>query len=85
MKTKKAVCLLLCGTILGISLALCIGAAEKPAKDWSRLKIVSYPASTTGIFDPDTGKVYFYDVNLLNCYAIRELTVLGEPTIRRKN
>ena len=70
-----------------MALALCIGAAEKesPKTDWSRIKVLTYPSSTTGLFDPDTGRLYLYDMNLEQCYAIRELTKLGEPMKRLRN
>jgi hypothetical protein len=97
MKTQKAGMIFSSGMILGLSLALGLGAAQKakdaPAKetpppaetpktDWSRLKFIGYPNGVTGIFDPDTGTFYLYDVNLDRCFFIRELTALGEPLKR---
>jgi len=89
MKKRNAVLLFICGMWLGISLALCLGATGKaanpPAKDWSRLKIVGFAGGTTGLFDPDTGRLYVYDIDLEKCFAIRELTTLGESMTRIKN
>jgi hypothetical protein len=59
--------------------------AQPPAKDWSRLKIVGCAGGQTGLFDPDTGRFYMYDVTMVNCFAIRELTTLGEPMKQIKN
>ncbi len=87
MKTSKAGLIFVCGAVLGLSLALCLGAADKAAEaqktDWSRLKIYSYPAGTTGFFDPDAGTLYVYDINLERCLFVRELKTLGQPLIRR--
>jgi hypothetical protein len=89
MKTRKAALLFVSGTVLGIFLALCLGAADKstesPKKEPSRLQLVSYPAGTTGIFDPDSGKLYMYDVNLVNCFMIREVGTLGAPMRQLRN
>ena len=84
MKKRNAAWLFVCGAISGLALALCIGAAEKeaPKTGWSRLTVLSYPSSVTGFFDPDTGKLYLYDMNLEQCHAIREITRLGEPMRR---
>ena len=94
MKTRNAAWLFLAGAIAGLSLALCLGAAEKktekpeaakpepPKADWSHLKVVTYPSGTTGFFDPDTGKLYLYDVDLVQCFMVRELTALGAPLRR---
>jgi hypothetical protein len=56
-----------------------------PNQDWSKLKIVTYSSGLTGFFDPDTGKLYLYDSNLENCFAIRQLTKLGEPMKKLQN
>ena len=84
MKQRKAAWLFVCGAISGLALALCIGAAEReaPKTDWSHLTVLSYPSGVTGFFDPGTGKLYLYDVNLEQCHAIREITKLGEPMRR---
>ncbi len=78
-----------CGALFGISIALCVGAADKssdsPKNDRSRLQVVSYAGGGTGIFDPDAGRLYLYDANLVNCYAIRDITTLGEPMRRVRN
>ena len=80
MKTQKAALLFGFGILLGIFLTLAIGAAGSPMKsDRSRLAIFSYPSGTTGVFDPDTGRLYVYDLNLVNCLSIREIGNLGEP------
>jgi hypothetical protein len=77
------------GIVFGLSLALCLGAADKkaeaPKAEWSRLQVVGYASGVTGIFDPETGKYYLYDANVERCYAIREIRNLGEPLIRVRN
>jgi hypothetical protein len=77
------------GIMFGLSLALCLAAAEKkvedPRPDWSRLKLVSYANGATGFFDPETGRIYLYDMNMERCYAIREFRALGEPMVRIRN
>ena len=87
MKTSKAGLIFVCGAVLGISLALCLGATDKAAEptktDWSRLKIITYPSGITGFFDPDTGRLYVYDVKLERCAFTRELKTLGQPLIWR--
>lgn len=87
MKTSKAGWIFLGGAVFGLSLALCIGAADKPGEtprtDWSRLKVITYPSGSTGFFDPDSGKLYVYDVNLERCSFVRELKTLGQPMIWR--
>jgi len=82
MKKQNAAWLFVCGAISGLALALCLGAAETPKTDWSRLTVLSYPSGITGFFDPDAGKLYLYDMNLEQCHAIREITKLGEPLRR---
>ncbi len=96
MKTRKAGLLFTSGVILGLALALGLGAAQKeketptkesqpaemPKPDWTRLKFMAYPNGATGIFDPDTGTFYMYDINLDRCYLTRELVVLGDPLRR---
>ena len=90
MKTKNTSFIFACGALLGLSLALCLGAVEKtktaapePAKkDWSKLKFVAYPNGGTGIFDPDSGTIYVYDSDLQNCYLVRQITTLGERTTK---
>jgi len=87
MKTSKAGLIFVCGMVLGLSLALCLGAADKaaetPKSDWSHLKIFTYPSGSTGFFDPDSGRLYVYDVNLERCSFVRELKTLGQPMIWR--
>ena len=92
MKTRKAGLMFVSGIVLGLSLALGLGAVQKakevpskvtqagetPKTDWSRLKVFGYPNGATGIFDPDTGTIYLYDANIDRCYMVRELTTLGE-------
>ena len=85
MKKKNAVGLVLGGMLLGVSVMLCLGAAEETKKEPARLQIVTYPAGTTGLFDPDTGKIYLYDINLQNCVQIRQVGSLGDPMKRIKN
>ena len=85
MKNRNNFLALIGGIFLGACFVLCIGAADNPKKDTSHLQFVSYPSGVTGIFDPDNGKVYLYDVNLVNCYEIREITTLGEPMKRTRN
>ena len=43
---------------------------------------MTFSTGVMGFFDPDTGRIYMYDVNLENCYSIREMTELGEPMRR---
>ena len=60
-------------------------AQDKPARDWSHLRIVTYATGLTGFFDTKTGKLYVYGSQLDKCYFIRELTELGEPMKRIKD
>jgi hypothetical protein len=85
MKKKNAVGLVVGGMLLGVCLTLCIGAAEDSRKEPSRLQIVTYPTGTTGIFDPDKGRLYLYDINLANCILIREIATLGAPMKQVRN
>ena len=85
MKTKNGGLIMVCGMLLGACIALCLGAEENSKKEPARLQIVTYPAGTTGIFDADAGKLYLYDVNVVNCFLVREITTLGEPMKRVKN
>ncbi len=81
MKNGKLVSTFIGGLVLGLTLALCLGAEDKPKKpksDWSRVKVVGYP-NGTGFFDPDTGKMYVYDDRLQGCFIIRQLVALGQP------
>ena len=85
MKKRNAVWLFLSGLLVGVSLVLCIAAADQPEKPSYRpgpLQMLSFIGGTTGIFDPTTGRVYIYDANLDNCIAIREITTLGAPMRR---
>ena len=89
MKKRNVAWSFLGGIVFGLSIALCLGAVEKkvedPRPDWSRLKMVSYFNGATGILDPETGRIYLYDVNLERCYSIREIRALGEPMVRVRN
>jgi hypothetical protein len=85
MKNRNTFLALIGGVLLGASLVLCIAAAENSKKDTSHLQVVSYPSGATGIFDPDNGKLYLYDINLVNCYEIREIATLGDPLRRTRN
>jgi hypothetical protein len=85
MKTKNAVGLVIGGMLLGVCITLCLGAGADSRKETSRLQIVTYPAGTTGIFDPDKGRLYLYDINVANCFMIREITTLGEPMKQLRN
>jgi hypothetical protein len=87
MKKRNAGWLFGLGAICGLSVALCLGAVDKPVAtaptpDWSRLKVVSYPNGGTGFFDPDTGTIYVYDSDLVRCYLIRKIGNLGAPLRR---
>ena len=86
MKTQKSGVVFVGGLLLGLTLAFGLGAGEKskepPRKDFSQLKITAYPNGGTAVFDPDTGTFYVYDSNLQDCYLIRQITTLGEPTRR---
>ena len=57
-------------------------ATTQPGRDWSKLKPIAFPTGVLGFFDPDSGRIYMYDVNLENCYSVRQLTELGEPMVR---
>lgn len=85
MKTENGVGLVVGGMLLGACITLCLGAAEDSKKEPSRLQIVTYPAGTTGIFDPDKGRLYLYDVNIAKCFMIREITTLGGPMKQVRN
>lgn len=89
MKKHTVAWAFLGGIAFGLSLALCVAAAEKkanlPNRDWSQLKMMSYSNGATGIFDPATGRLYLYDANTERCYAIRELRALGESMVRLLN
>jgi len=93
MKTRNAILVFAFGLLLGVSLAVGLGAVEKPPDkiveptkpDLSRLKLLGFATGITGFFDPDTGRLYLYDENLVRCTAIRELTALGEPMVRIRN
>ena len=89
MKKRNVAWSFLGGIVFGFSLALCLAAADKKVQsstpDWSRLKLVAYGSGATGVFDPQTGKLYLYDANVESCYAIRELKTLGEPMVRIRN
>lgn len=89
MKRHNVAWVFLGGIALGLSLALCVAAVEKkadrPTPDWSRLMLMSYPNGATGIFDPQTGRLYLYDASTERCYAIRELRALGESMVRILN
>ena len=78
-----AVCLIV-GAAIFVSTALAQNKAA-PQEDWSGLKIVTYSSGLTGFFDPETGKLYVYDSNMENCFAIRQLVTLGEPLKKLKN
>jgi len=85
MKIKNAGWLFVTGALFGLCVALTLGAAERnepPPKDWSRLKVVSYPNGGTGFFDPDTATIYVYDSDLSRCYLIRKMGNLGQPMFR---
>ena len=79
MKTRTAVLLFVSGILLGISLTLAIGAGTAPNPSRSRLTVFTYPSGTTGFFDPDTGRLYVYDMNLATCISVREIGTLGDP------
>jgi hypothetical protein len=86
MKAKQAVAWLAGGLLLGVVLALNIGADEaKPKQDWSKIQMVTYSSGLTGFFDPAAGKLYLYDANIEKCFMVRELTTLGEPMKRLQN
>ena len=97
MKTFKAGWLFAGGALFGLSIALCVGAGAKtnappkappmvapteaPKLEWARLKLVGYPNGATGFFDEETGIMYIYDAQLRNCYLMRQLKALGDPTL----
>ncbi len=94
MKNQNAGLMFLGGTLLGIALTLCLGAATKdsPAKNTAPtetvtkvektpapIQVVSYPNGATGFFNPENSTIYLYDANLRNCYMTRHIAKLGEP------
>lgn len=85
MKNQKTVLSLIGGTLLGFTLAFCLGAADKAAppakKDFSHLQVVSYPNGGTGFFDSQTATIYVYDADLKNCYMTRQMVTLGDPLV----
>ncbi len=88
LKRFAGVGLVLAGAALGLAFGSLRNsdaeeiAARKTAG--SSLQIVSYGTGMTGIFDPETLRIYLYDSNLVNCVAIREIEALGEPMKRIK-
>jgi len=99
MKKQNTILLFLGGAILGISLTLCLGAAGKPdarkadesaeksatPRDYSKITFLRYENGTTAIWDAESSRIYLYDANLVNCYAIREVKEWGQPMMRIKN
>lgn len=77
---------LLGGALLGFAAAFCLGAAEKEKepvrKGWSHVQVIAYPNGGTGFFDADSGTMYVYDADLRSCYMTRQLTSLGDRTVR---
>ncbi|MDD4870114.1 MAG: hypothetical protein PHR77_06105 [Kiritimatiellae bacterium] len=87
MKNKAVVSVITClviGAVVCASLALAQGRMQ-PRQDFSKLKVITYTSGLTGFFDPDTGKLYIYDLNTQQCFAIRQLVTLGEPMEKVKN
>jgi hypothetical protein len=87
MKKEAAVSVIIClviGAAVFASLALAQGK-KQPKPDFSQLKVITYNSGMTGFFDPDTGKLYIYDLNTEQCFAIRQLVTLGEPLEKVKN
>ena len=88
MKTPKTIITFVGGALLGAFLAVGFGTsgqsppAPAPARNWGHVTVMTYPSGVTGVFDSNTGRIYMYDINLENCYQIRELTTLGEPMRR---
>ena len=89
MKKQNSIWIFLCGALLGVCLMLCIAAGEKAPvstkRDFSHLQITGYPSGATGILDTETGMLYLYDVNTIDCFAVREITALGAPLRRVRN
>jgi len=96
MKTLKAGWLFAGGALFGLSVALCVGAgaktntppkspvvstADSPKYEWAHIKLVGYPNGATGFFDEETGIMYVYDSQMRHCYMMRQLKLLGDPTV----
>lgn len=83
MKIRNTVYGFVAGMVLGVFLSLTSGVfgqnTTTPKKDWSHVSVVTYPSGATGFFDQSTGRLYIYDANWQYCFAIREVTTLGEP------
>ena len=73
----------LAGTLLGISLTLCLAATTKeaapPQSEPARIQVVTYQSGITGFFDPATCRLYLYDSELRNCFAVHQISRLGRP------
>jgi hypothetical protein len=89
MTKQKVSTLAICALLVGTFLLLCAGLSAKsqqePKANWAKLKIVTYASGVTGFFDPSSGKLYLYDSNLENCFAVRQLITLGESMKKLKN
>ena len=86
MKKPNSIWIFTCGALLGVCLMLCLGAAEKEVapvkKEPAPVQIVTYASGVTGFFDPNSRKLYLYDVDLKNCYLTLQFNSLGAPTSR---
>ena len=83
MKNKNTLLTFAGGILLGLTLALCLGAGENEAakKDSPPWQVVSYPNGGTGFFDPVTSTIYVYDSELKKCYMVKRIHQLGAPAV----
>ena len=88
MKKLNSIWVFAGGAALGIGLTLCVGAADNAAKPEAAktekpapptVQMVTYPSGVTGFFDPASGRIYLYDVDMKKCFQVRQITTLGQP------
>jgi hypothetical protein len=59
--------------------------AQTSDRDWSNLRIITYASGLTGFFNPDTGMLYVYDLNIEKPIMVRQLVGLGASMIKVKD
>ena len=83
MKKLNSIWVFAGGAALGIALTLCVGAADNAAKPEKPapppVQMVAYPSGATGFFDPASGRIYLYDIDMKKCFQVRQITTLGQP------